>query len=145
MEPGGDINRRNLAQAFYQRACEDLDVAKILLKNGKYADAALHSQQCGEKAIKSFLVIQNRFLTSHIVSGELSRIIEEQNIPEGAHLLETVRHLERHWIKPRYPFLSPDGRIKDPLTMYTEKQASDSLLMAEYVLKWANDMIMDIG
>jgi len=43
-----------------------------------------------KKAIKSFLVVQNRFLTSHIVSGELSRIIEEQNIPHSGHLLETV-------------------------------------------------------
>ena len=145
MEPRGDINRRNLARAFYQRACEDRDVAQILLKEGKYADVALHSQQCGEKAIKSFLVIQNRFLTSHIVFGELSRIVEEQNIPDGEHLLETVRHLERHWIKPRYPFLSPDGRISDPLRMYTEKQASESLLMAEYVLKRVNDMMKDIA
>jgi HEPN domain-containing protein len=83
MEPRGDINRRNLARAFYQRACEDRDVARLLLKEGKFADAALHSQQSGEKAIKSFLVTQNHFLTTHVVSGELSCIIEELNIPEG--------------------------------------------------------------
>ena len=58
MEPRGNMNRHNLAQAFYRRACEDRDVAQILLKEGKYADAALHSQQCGEKAIKAFLVIE---------------------------------------------------------------------------------------
>ena len=114
MEPRGDVSQRNLSRAFYKRACEDRDVARLLLKEGKYADAALHSQQCGEKAIKSFLVIQNRFLTTHIVSGELSRIIEELNITDGEDLLETVRRLERHWIKPRYPFLSSDGRIQDP-------------------------------
>jgi len=144
MEPGGDINRRNLARAFCKRACEDRDVARILLKEGKYADSALHSQQCGEKAIKSFLVIQNRFLTSHIVSGELSRIIEEQNIPDGEHLLEIVRHLERHWIKPRYPFLSTDGKIQDPLDIYTEKQASEALQNAEYVLERVKALLPEI-
>jgi len=144
MEPGGDINRRNLARAFYKRACEDRDVAQILLKEGKYADSALHSQQCGEKAIKSFLVIQNRFLTSHIVSGELSRIIEEQNIPDGEHLLEIVRHLERHWIKPRYPFLSTDGKIQDPLVVYTEKQASQAFLLAESILGWVKTTLPEI-
>ena len=144
MEPGGDINRRNLARAFYRRACEDRDVAQILLKEGKYADSALHSQQCGEKAIKSFLVIQNRFLTSHIVSGEFSRIIEEQNIPDGEHLLENVRHLERHWIKPRYPFLSMDGKIQDPLVIYTEKQASQAFLLSESILGWVKTTLAEI-
>ena len=144
MESRGDLNRCNLARAFYQRACEDREVARILLKEGKYADSALHSQQCGEKAIKSFLVVQNRFLTSHIVSGELSRIIEEQNIPNSGHLLETVRHLERHWIKPRYPFLSSDGIIQDPLVIYTEKRASDALVLAENVLEWVKDRMQDI-
>ena len=144
MESRGDLNRRNLARAFYQRACEDREVARILLKEGKYADSALHSQQCGEKAIRSFLVVQNRFLTTHIVSGELSRIIEEQNIPHSGHLLETVRHLERHWIKPRYPFLSSDGIIQDPLVIYTEKRASDALVLAENVLEWVKDRMQDI-
>ena len=97
-----------------------------------------------KKAIKSFLVVQNRFLTSHIVSGELSRIIEEQNIPNSGHLLETVRHLERHWIKPRYPFLSSDGKIQDPLVIYTEKQASDAHVLAENVLEWVKNRMQDI-
>ena len=110
----------------------------------KYADSALHSQQCGEKAIKSFLVIQNRFLTSHIVSGEFSRIIEEQNIPDGEHLLENVRHLERHWIKPRYPFLSMDGKIQDPLVIYTEKQASQAFLLSESILGWVKTTLAEI-
>ena len=113
-------------------------------KEGKYADSALHSQQCGEKAIKSFLVIQNRFLTSHIVSGEFSRIIEEQNIPDGEHLLENVRHLERHWIKPRYPFLSMDGKIQDPLVIYTEKQASQAFLLSESILGWVKTTLAEI-
>jgi len=34
MESRGDLNRRNLARAFYQRACEDREVARILLKEG---------------------------------------------------------------------------------------------------------------
>ena len=113
-------------------------------KEGKYADSALHSQQCGEKAIKSFLVIQNRFLTSYIVSGEFSRIIEEQNIPDGEHLLENVRHLERHWIKPRYPFLSMDGKIQDPLVIYTEKQASQAFLLSESILGWVKTTLAEI-
>lgn len=124
-----------------------MKIAKLpgfFIKKGKYADSALHSQQCGEKAIRSFLVVQNRFLTTHIVSGELSRIIEEQNIPTSGHLLETVRHLERHWIKPRYPFLSSDGKIQDPLVIYTEKQASDALVLAENVLEWVKNRMQDI-
>jgi len=78
------------------------------------------------------------------VSGELSRIIEEQNIPNSGHLLETVRHLERQWIKPRYPFLSSDGKIQDPLVIYTEKQASDALVLAENVLEWVKNRMQDI-
>jgi HEPN domain-containing protein len=55
-----------------------------------------------------------------------------------------VRHLERHWIKPRYPFLSSDGKIQDPLVIYTEKQASDALVLAENVLEWVKNRMQDI-
>jgi HEPN domain-containing protein len=60
MEFSRDINRKEFAIAFLLRAKADLKSAKDLLEADDFPDAALHAQQCAEKAIKALLVVENR-------------------------------------------------------------------------------------
>lgn len=119
-----------LCKKFLNRAKEDLDVAEILLKKGKYADSAYHSQQAAEKAGKALLILEKKFISDHIISGIISKVLDEEAAKE---IVPKLISLEEHWIKPRYPY---PGRklIWDPLKEYTKEIAEDALEKAKFVL-----------
>ncbi len=134
MGAGEDINRKELARVFFLRARADLKSAKDLLKAEDYADAALHAQQCAEKAVKALLVFENRFASRHIVSDILSEVMEELNLEDMDKILEYCKDLERHWIRPRYPFPEGEG-IWNPLEKYREEDAKEAIEKAEFVFE----------
>jgi HEPN domain-containing protein len=128
------INRRKLAKAFLLRAKADLKSAKDLLEADDFPDATLHAQQCVEKAIKALLVIENRFVSRHIVSDIFSEVMEELKLEELENVLDYCRELERHWIRHRYPF--PEmGDIWNPLEEYKEEDANEAIEKAEFVFE----------
>lgn len=134
MGTGEHINRKEFAIAFLLRAKADLKSAKDLLEADDFPDAALHAQQCAEKAIKALLVIENRFVSRHIVSDIFSEVVEELKLEELEDVLDCCRELERHWIRPRYPF--PEmGDIWNPLEEYEEEDAKEAIEKAEFVFE----------
>lgn len=46
--------------AWWKQAVDDLDVAKILIRNDKFAAAVFYSQQCAEKALKALYLETKR-------------------------------------------------------------------------------------
>lgn len=134
MGAGRDINNKELAIAFLLRARADLKSARDLLKASDFADAALHAQQCAEKSIKAFLVLENRFVSRHIVSDIFSEIVEELKLKGSDEILDACRDLERHWIRPRYP-IPEKGVIWDPLKEYKSDDAKEAIEKAGFVFK----------
>ena len=53
---------------WFSEALEDLSIAKILLREKKYAASCFHSQQAAEKAVKALLLFFGRFEFGHSVS-----------------------------------------------------------------------------
>jgi len=126
-----------LAKAFLKRAEGDLRSAKILLDAGEFPDSIYHSQQCSEKAIKALLVMENKFVRQHIVSGIFKEVIEnfaEKWKEKLIEILPDIESLEIHWILPRYP--EPFGEeIWNPEEEYSEKDAKEAFAKAERILK----------
>jgi len=113
-----------------KRAGADLKSAKDLLRADDFADSVLHSQQCIEKAVKTHLILEDKFVSKHIVSDIYSKVIE--NIHELDKVLDLCEDMERHWLRPRYPFPEEDV-IWDPLEKYKKEDAEDAIEKAELV------------
>ena len=116
-------NDINLAKMLIRKAVDDLKSAKVLLKNGQYADSTYHSQQCAEKIVKAFLVLKQNFVADHLVSGVLRRVVRKNE--RWNSIITRVQELEKHWIKPRYPFIGKE-LIWDP-TKNTRKKLLSKL------------------
>ncbi len=59
---------------------------------------------------------------------------EDINRKEFARAFLYCRELERHWIRPRYPF--PEmGDIWNPLEEYEEEDANEAIEKAEFVFE----------
>lgn len=134
MGAGEDIDKKKLAKAFILRAKADLKSARDLLRADDFSDAALHAQQCAEKAVKALLVFENRFASRHIVSDIFSEVMEELKLEDLDKVLECCKDLERHWIRPRYPF-PEKGDIWNPLEEYREKDAEEAVEKAVFVFE----------
>ncbi len=142
MGAGEDIDKKKLAKAFILRAKADLKSAIDLLKAEDYPDAALHAQQCAEKAVKAFLVFENRFASRHIVSDIFSEVMGDLKLEDLDKVLEYCIYLERHWIRPRYPF-PEKGDIWNPLEEYREKDAEEAIEKAEFVFERLRVLLKD--
>jgi len=135
---GTDKNDLNLAKSFLERAREDLKSAEILLNAKQYSDSTFHSQQAAEKVAKALLVLENMFVKEHIVS----HILSELNIEEK--IVESVKDLEEHWIKPRYPLIGR-GIVWNPSKMYNRKIAEDALKKAKFVVEEISKILKQRG
>ena len=89
-------------------ALEDLDVARILAREGKYARSCFHAHEAAEKAVKALLIrLAGRYEVIHSVE-ELLRIAKERiDIPEE--LFGSASRLDAFYIPPRYPNVWPSG------------------------------------
>ncbi|MCX8191155.1 MAG: HEPN domain-containing protein [Candidatus Aenigmarchaeota archaeon] len=124
---GDEKTYLELSRLFLKKAKEDLEVAEILLREKKYADSVYHSQQAAEKSGKAILLINKIFVAEHRISRFLPKKI-------GKKVIEYVKDLERHWVKPRYPFIGRD-LIWDPTVEYTKELAEESLKKAKFVFE----------
>jgi HEPN domain-containing protein len=83
----------------------DLDTARILLENGRWAHACFHAQQAGEKALKALWYNRDLDPWGHSV---LRLIDELRTACPSAHeilrdLLEAAGRLDRYHVPTRYP------------------------------------------
>jgi HEPN domain-containing protein len=123
-----------LAKSFIKKAKGDLKSATDLLKCKDFADSTYHSQQSAEKCVKALLILENRFVKDHIVSGIFTRTIATfKNDKEKLEfLVADLKDLEKHWVRSRYPVLSK-GLVWDPTEGYTKEIAREALKKASRI------------
>lgn len=115
---------------WLSEAMEDLSVAVILLREGKYGASCFHSQQAAEKASKALLLLLGRSEPGHSVSELLLKArgegveITEDHIRYG-------RVLDRYYIPTRYPNAFDRGA---PHEYFMEEDAEEAIRMAEEVI-----------
>ena len=137
-------NRVVFAQLFLKRAKADLKSSEHLLFSKDYADSVYHAQQAAEKAAKAVLVLQNKFIRAHVLSGILTEalvsLLPEAEVKE---IISLVSELEQHWVRSKYPFI--DGDVPwDPIREYRKSDAEKALGQAKQVMKKMNILCLKL-
>lgn len=109
---------------------EDLSVAKILLREGKYGASCFHSQQAAEKGAKALLLLHRRFEPGHSVS-ELLLIAREIGLSISDEHIRHARILDRYYIPTRYPNAFEGGA---PHEYFMKKDANEAIHLAEEII-----------
>ena len=115
---------------WLSEAEEDLSVAKILLREGKYSASCFHSQQAAEKASKALLLIHRRFEPGHSVS-ELLLTAREVGASITGDYIQYARVLDRYHIPTRYPNVFERGA---PHEYFMEEDAQEAVHLAEEII-----------
>lgn len=121
------------AKRWYTTAEDDLDTAKILKKNGKYAHSCFHAQQSGEKAVKSIWYLIDADPWGHSIKMLIDGLKDENGaLYEKMKKLERIGSvLDRFYIPTRYPNGLPD---MTPDMAFSQQDAKTCVAHAEKIL-----------
>lgn len=101
---------------------DDLDTAKILKENKKYAHACFHAQQAGEKAVKALWYFSEADPWGHSIKKLIDDLagVDMKMYDSLKDLAKTGLILDRFYIPTRYPNGLPDIT---PDIAFTEEDA----------------------
>ncbi len=119
-------------QQWFDRAREDLQVARLVLQERHYAHACFLSQQCIEKALKAYLLERaNAYPRVHKLVDLLAEC-EALDSTFGVYRAACIV-VDQYYIPTRYPDGVPGG-LADGLPSETE--AREALNAAEEVFRF---------
>ena len=128
-------NRHKEYVLWLNKAKDDLKWTEANIREKIYYGACFSAQQSAEKALKAYLVFKKgRFGKIHdLVSllGHCSRINKNFTL-----FKKKVAKISRYYIQSRYPDIGD-------LDMFTEKEASEAFEIAEEVVSFIGDQIVD--
>jgi len=131
---------RDEAKRWLETGKGDLETARILLSNKRYAHSCFHAQQAGEKCVRALWYLTDSDPWGH----SIRRLIEE--IPEAdaevfkdlMKLSKTGAKLDRYYIPTRYPNGLPE---LTPDEAYFEEDAQGALLLAQNLIDCVEKII----
>lgn len=113
---------------WLDEALDDLSVAEILFREGKYSKVCFFAQQAAEKALRALIIYRHkRYVDIHSIS-ELLRIAKAPQ-----ELIEKGDTLDRHYIPSRYPNAWPYGA---PYKHYKKSDAEEALRICREVISY---------
>jgi HEPN domain-containing protein len=128
------------ARRWFQTAESDLETARVLHDNRRYAHACFHAQQAAEKAVKSIWYLRAGDPWGHSVQ----RLIDDLRHFDAG-LFENVRDLlpvgsklDKYYIPTRYPNGLPD---LVPDLAYFEDDASTAIALSEKLIERIRSLI----
>ena len=125
------------ADRWLKQAANDLDFARLGLREGFHSQVCFLAQQSAEKAVKAIgYLLGERTVLGHSVAVLADRYAE--HVPELANLRDDAGVLDQYYIPTRYPNGLPGGF---PFMAFTEEQATNAIAAAERFLGLANDRI----
>jgi HEPN domain-containing protein len=121
------------AKRWFITAMDDLDTARILKKSEKYAHSCFHSQQAGEKALKSIWYFIDSDPWGHSIKMLIDGLKDEyKKLHEEMKTLEHIGSvLDRFYIPTRYPNGLPE---MTPDIAFSEKDAESCIAYAVEIL-----------
>lgn len=118
------------ARRWLSQATNDLEFARVGLREGFYAQTCFQSQQAAEKAVKALHYLRGkRVVLGHSVWELLKEVLEAY--PEAAAHADTAKLLDLYYIPPRYPNGIPAGV---PFEVFTRMQAAEAVASAERLI-----------
>ena len=134
-------NSRSEAERWLKQAENDLDFARLGLREGFHAQACFLTQQSAEKAVKAVgYLLGERTVLGHSVAVLAGRYAER--VPELADLRDQAGVLDQYYIPTRYPNGLPGGL---PFMAFTEEQATNAVAAAERFLLLASAQVAAAG
>lgn len=114
-----------------QKAEEDLEVARIMRREGFFETCAFHCQQAVEKAVKALWI--------DVKQTEPPRVhaVGPMAIQLGAdnEVVADINDIVGDYMASRYP----DAAVTLPMNYYTDSHAKQRLTKAEHVLSWVEN------
>ncbi len=125
------------ADRWLKQAENDLDFARLGLREGFHAQVCFLAQQSAEKAVKAIgYLLGERTVLGHSVAVLAERYAER--VPELTDLRDHAGVLDQYYIPTRYPNGLPGGF---PFMAFTEEQGTKAVAAAERFLLLASDQI----
>lgn len=121
---------------WLRQAENDLEYARIGLREGFYAQVCFQCQQICEKALKAIHYGQ---LGKRVVFGH-SLVQLGAELPLAAGLQEELAVLDQYYIPTRYPNGLP-GAL--PYEVYSKRQAEQAATVSEQVIEMARRALSD--
>jgi len=121
------------AMRWFRTAEDDLDSARILRDNGKYAHSCFHSQQAAEKSLKAVWYLVDEDPWGHSVKKLIDDLksINPDLYKEFGHLTRMALILDRFYIPTRYPNGLPDIT---PDVAFTDEDSEECINHAENII-----------
>ncbi len=114
---------------------EDLNSAKILLREGIYNKVCFHSQQCAENSLKALLVFRHKNPPKTHSLIELLRLVAKLH-KDFQCFEESCRRLDQFYLPTRYA----DALVGTlPQGLPTEEHAREAVESAESLLSSVNE------
>ena len=122
----------NLPQQWFDRAREDLQVARLVLQEKHFAHACFLAQQCIEKALKAYLLAKsNAYPRVHKLVDLLAEC-EALDSVFAAYRADCIV-VDQYYIPTRYPDGVPGGLANG---MPGETEAREALPAADGVFRY---------
>ena len=118
---------REEARRLWVQALEDLETAKVLLKNKRYYASAFFSQQAAEKALKALYIETKREIT--VKTHNLVELLDMLGVNDEE-LREAAMELNPEYVITRYP----DAANGIPAQLYNENIANRHLSYAVSII-----------
>lgn len=123
------------ANRWWEQAENDLEFARMALREEYFHQACFIAQQSAEKAVKAIgYRLGDRTILGHSVVVLVARYADQ--VPALANLNEEAGILDQYYIPTRYPNGLPGGV---PFAAFHEPQASAAIEAAERFLRLAAD------
>jgi HEPN domain-containing protein len=126
---------KNIKEAirWFRTAEDDLDSARILRDNGKYAHSCFHSQQAAEKSLKAVWYLVDVDPWGHSIKKLIDDLESiDPVLYKGFDPLKRIALvLDRFYIPTRYPNGLPDIT---PDVAFTDEDSEDCLNHAEKII-----------
>ena len=123
----------SVACEWFRRARKDLRAAEVLLREGLYEDAAYHSQQAVEKALKGLLI-------AHGVR------------PPYVHNIDHLLNLLKSYVDVSFLYEIDADMLTDysvgaryPGPPVVEEEAREALRIAREAVEWARERLREKG
>jgi len=111
------------AKRWISQAVNDLDFARLGVREGFYAQTCFQAQQAAEKALKALYYARGeRLVVGHSVWQLLRGLLADH--PQLAAHQDLARQLDQYYIPPRYPNGLPAG---SPFEVFTQSQAAEAV------------------
>jgi HEPN domain-containing protein len=130
------------AQRWIETAEEDLEAARVLLREGKYSHACFLAQQGGEKAVKALWHYLGEDPWGHSIHKLIMDLPEESARKSMSAVQTDAAALDRFYIPTRYPNGLPD---LTPGKYYFQKDAEFSIQVAESILDKVKALLKPSG